>query len=401
LGKPIHFFALSTPVMLRCVSSLCHTQHVYNVAGSSDGRHLAAVLKDHTIQLWHADSGGAWHAGQVLQGHASVGFRVIWGGIVLEVGESDYVSIAWSPTSNQLASASNDCMVRVWAADDTGYWTAVHEHSHAREATGIAWSPDGKQLASTSEDCTVQLWSIDDAGAWQLNQTLVSPNMLFSLAWSPDGRQLAVDTGRCAGELWRVDDAGQWQQGPTLPEESCATQVTWSPDGNHLISLFQPSRVEQLSIDNSGQWQIRNAVEDPYGDTFDHLRSVRIGGTLHLAVVTFISGVSLLRLDPAGNLHIGPTFVRASLLAHDIECGVNGVAWSPDGRQLAVACTDSTIRIWTVCAYNDRTHHLFSPIFKSWVLALMCMCERDLVSLPLEMWLIVFEQMAALVDKVY
>jgi WD40 repeat protein len=120
-----------------------------------------------------------------------------------------------------------------------------------------------------------------------------------------------------------------------------------------------------------------------------------------LAVVTFISGVSLLRLDPAGNLHIGPTFVRASLLAHDIECGVNGVAWSPDGRQLAVACTDSTIRIWTVCAYNDRTHHLFSPIFKSWVLALMCMCERDLVSLPLEMWLIVFEQMAALVDKVY
>jgi WD40 repeat protein len=400
LGKPIHFFALSTSVMLRCVSSLHHTQDVYRVAASSDGRHLAAALRGHVVQLWHVDSGGAWHAGQMLQGHESDAVSIEWAGMMLPALQSDDVSIAWSPTSNQLASADG-LMARVWAADDAGHWTVVHQHHHADLVMGINWSPDGKQLASTSLDCTAQLWFIDDVGVWQLGQTLVSPNMLFSLAWSPDGRQLAVDTGRCAGELWRVDDAGQWQKGPTLPEESGATQVTWSPDGNHLIYLFQPSRVEQLSIDNSGEWQVRNAVEDPYGDTFDHLRSVRIGGTLHLAVVTFISGVSLLRLDPAGNLHIGPAFVRASLLAHDIECGVNDVAWSPDGRQLAVACTDSAIRIWTVCAYSDRTHHLFSPSFRAWVLALMCMRERFVAFLPLEMWLLVFEQMAALIDKAY
>ena len=66
-------------------------------------------------------------------------------------GHSDIVaSVAWSPDSKRIASASWDKTVQVWNATDGGNIYTYHGHSNELES--VAWSPDGKRIASGSHD---------------------------------------------------------------------------------------------------------------------------------------------------------------------------------------------------------------------------------------------------------
>jgi WD40 repeat protein len=82
--------------------------------------------------------------------------------------------------------------------------------------------------------------------------------------------------------------------------------------------------------------------------------------------------------------------------------GVWSMAWSPLAcqQQLVSSAADNTVCVWPVCKYDDRTHRLFGPVFRAWIGALMCVYERNMVvsQMPLEVWLVVFKQMAALLE---
>ena len=73
------------------------------------------------------------------------------------------------------------------------------------------------------------------------------------------------------------------------------------------------------------------------------------------------------------------------------------LAFFPNGKQLASCSDDQTVRIWTLCAWSDRTHLLFGTALKHTVFQLMCvrahmMCVKP--ELPVELWLMVFEHLA-------
>ncbi len=74
-------------------------------------------------------------------------------------GHTDAVySVAWSPDGKQLASAGHDGTVQVWNATDGG--NVYTYKGHTNVVLAMAWSPDGKRIASGSVDKTVQVWQV-------------------------------------------------------------------------------------------------------------------------------------------------------------------------------------------------------------------------------------------------
>ncbi|KAF4463688.1 NWD1 [Fusarium albosuccineum] len=95
-------------------------------------------------------------------------------------------SIAISPTTNQLASTSEDKTIKVWDTP-TSMPVCFHTlHGHAEAATTVVFSHDGLQLCSLSSD-TAMVWDITTG-----------------TSFSRSGQRLAISTDQC--EIYDLEE---------------------------------------------------------------------------------------------------------------------------------------------------------------------------------------------------
>jgi WD40 repeat protein len=152
------------------------------VAFSPDGRTLASGGSNGglDVKLWDPKTGQEL---KTLSGHSS-----------------EVQSLAFSPNSQTLASASFDKRIILWNVSSGAQLRVITGHTD--QITSVAFSPNGQVIASASWDLTVRLW--DAQNGKQLNALTGHSSWIFSVAFSPDGVTLASGADDQAVRLWAI-----------------------------------------------------------------------------------------------------------------------------------------------------------------------------------------------------
>ena len=129
------------------------------------------------------------------------------------------------------------------------YGDRLPEHAVARMGTvrcrpveqvwAIAVSPDGKTIATGtipgSMRDAIELW--DSASGRRTTTLPLDGHNLLGLAWSPDGRELAVAHAEKV-KIWSPNARAPWRvlEEPASAKETGFWSVDWSPDGRWIAA---------------------------------------------------------------------------------------------------------------------------------------------------------------------
>ncbi|EJD39372.1 WD40 repeat-like protein [Auricularia subglabra TFB-10046 SS5] len=158
-----------------------HTDAVWALAFSRDGRLLVSGSDDTTARLWTGQA--LQPVGSPLAGH---------GGPVR--------SVAFSPDGNLIATGSEDSTVRIWNAETQAVVHVIESPSTTR-IHSVAFSPFGEHVASAASDNTIRIW---EALSGRAVAQLLNGNDggMCSVVFSPDGTRIAAGSAKGVVRIW-------------------------------------------------------------------------------------------------------------------------------------------------------------------------------------------------------
>lgn len=258
-------------------------------------------------------------------------------------------SVAFSPDGSRVASAGEDCTVRIWDAN-SGQQVSVL-NGHEQPVRNVVFSPDNRWLASASGDGTIRLW---DATTGVTTCTLRQGSAVWRLAFSPDSCWLASGTGPdLPGQLKIWDVATGEERLAFKAHERGVGGIAFRPDGRRLASAGSDG-VVRIWDPQTGK-KIRTLPYTPgtvtsvaFSCDGRCLAAAGFGGTVTIWELDKQIGPRMLgeRTSPADIVALGSEQAPTSTSLALLQVGINGVAFSPEGSELASAESNGTVKFW-------------------------------------------------------
>jgi WD40 repeat protein len=299
------------------------TGAVREVVFSPDGTMLASASHD-GVKLW--DTAG-------------------WGELRTLAGSGDTESVAFSPDGKMLATGTGST-IKLWDV------AAGNELRTLPGSSGraVAFSPDGRLLAASGGVAgqDIKLWDV--ASGSELPALTGHSNWINSLAFSPDGRLLASGSVDGTVRLW---DAAEGRQARVLTGHTGQVDsVAFSSDGRLLASASWDLTVrlwdvasgkELVSLTGHASW-ISCVAFSPDGTMLasgsgDRMLLWRIeyGAAMPEPTPTLSPSVSIVTPVPLSGSAISPGNIERVAQLQFLESdNVKQIAWSPDGKLLAI-----------------------------------------------------------------
>ena len=299
---------------------------INSVAFNPNGKMIATGAGDNLIRLY--DTKG--NLLQELSGHSKPIRKLIF-----------------CPNQPELLSYSDDGMIILW--DYKHNQTKLLLEGYMQVVNDIAYSNNGKYIFSCSDDKTLQVWERSSGKQLRVVELgcvyeciAVSPDDSFVIAGSSDSNIYLWQTKHLIKGYISIVKEGSVKQYPITPRKftghkDTVNAISFSLDGSCFASA---------SID--GTIKVWKSKDTPitFEDNNNYVNSIVFSsdGKKLVTCYGWLSGDSCKKDIKLLDVSTGAVIITLS--GHD-DC-INEVAFSKDGRLLASASDDGTVKLWKI-----------------------------------------------------
>lgn len=339
----------------RCTSTLPgHSEAILSVSFSPDGQMVASGSGDKTLRIWDVDVEMPRH---VLKGHKD------W-----------ILAVSWAPNGKRIASGGKDGLVRIWDPIQGVPLPKKPLRGHSKWITSVDWeplhkNPESNRLVSGSKDGTIRIWDAirgDTVMTFSGHSHCVTcvrwggNDLIYSAS---EDRTIKV-WGASSGKLVRIlEGHGHWVNSLSINVDYALRTGAFDNYGK-VLDKSGASDAQQIALKkytdllatSGGQERLVSCSDDftlflwepetskkPLIRMTGHQRPVNVvkfspDGKI-IASASFDNSVKLWSANG--------TFL-ATLRAH--VQAVYQLGWSSDSRLLVSGSKDSTMKVWDVKA---------------------------------------------------
>ena len=303
-----------------------HTQEIAGMAASPDGKHLASASADGTVKLWSWDTGACQRT--------------------VEPGLGPLHALAWSRAGDALALTGER---GVAVCDLAGVPKVRLLQQHSLRVSSVALFAD--LLAFSGPQGTVEICNVHTGK--KLHSLHAHQRVVSALAFSPDGKVLASGAAGDPMRLWDTTKEFAQRDLDNQPAELWRW-ITFDPQGRYLAACKEGTGWSGVYC-----WDLRSQPPAPTGRIEVYCGRFTADASAFLSADSrgsvqrwTMAEIEQAQAQAKGKaLVAGSTFVTVQGRATTLVNGghtrtVWGVAASPDGRWIATASHDRTVKLW-------------------------------------------------------
>jgi WD40 repeat protein len=310
---------------------------------AADGKRLVTQGEGKTLKVWDASTGK-----EVL---------------TIKGLAEEPRGLGVSPDGKRIASAiggkeGKPGEVKVWDADTGKEVLGITEPSGP--VAGVMFSPDGKRLAGIGPDQNVIFW--DMTTGKEVLRLRAAAEPLLGLAFSPDGKRLATSGMDRLIKVWDVslDEKGASKSGKELftlaGHTDWVAALAFSPDGKRLIS-GSGNPLADLFGAFFGSTQKRPA---PVAKVWDATGGQEVRTFSGKAIVNSVAfspdGKRLASAGEDGTVKVRDCTSGKEVLDVKGTAAVKCLAFSPDGKRLASGDAGNEVKVWDAATGMEILH---------------------------------------------